>query len=132
MAKAIGTIKPFAGVVLGCALLLGTFLPSLVVLRFQLHREEISRTKCVQRALPEERNCCKGSCHLKNELKKVERSAQGEHEGPRIELRVEPAIALAHHFNKIVFLVAERSFAHEDRVNTNAGYPSITEPVPWA
>lgn len=131
MPRALGTKNRVASVLLGCTLLFGAFLPSLVVLQFQLNREEIIRTRCVQRALPEESNCCKGSCHLKKELKRVERSTEGEQQGPRIEVRVEPAIALANHFNDIVFLVAERSFAHEDRVSTDVGYPSITDPVPW-
>lgn len=79
------SLKPVLGITLVLALLFGLFLPSLVVLEFHMNRAEIIRTKCVQRALPEERNCCKGSCHLKKELKKVEASTEDEPQAPRIE-----------------------------------------------
>ncbi len=60
-------------------------LPSWVLLDFHLHRAEIIRTKCVERAKPIEKNCCKGSCHLKKELKK----ASGEQEKAPTEPRFE-------------------------------------------
>lgn len=132
MARDVGTTKRCASVVLGLSLLFGTFLPSLVLLDFQWNRAEIIRDKCVQRSLPEEKNCCKGSCHLKKELEKVERSTEGEQHGPRIEVRAEPAIVLSLTAFKIVFTAAERTFEQEGRVNASIGYPSITEPVPWA
>ena len=50
------SLKPVLGITLVLALLFGLFLPSLVVLEFHMNRAEIIRTKCVQRALPEERD----------------------------------------------------------------------------
>lgn len=45
--------------------------PAIVFVNFFLQRDSIIKELCVERAKPLEQNCCKGSCHLKKELKKA-------------------------------------------------------------
>ncbi len=129
MPKAIGTIKRFATVVRGFALLFGTFLPSLVVVQFQLNRAEIIRTKCVQRDRPIERNCCKGKCHLKKELKKAEGSTKGDRQAPRFEpLELIAAMPVEHRVQvRVVSAFAYPRVAMHDI----SGHRAPPDHVPW-
>lgn len=67
------------------SLLFGLLLPSAVVVHFQVKRAQIIATRCVERAKPVERNCCKGSCQLKKELKKASAATDTPTAPPRLE-----------------------------------------------
>lgn len=54
------------------SLLVCQFAKLIVVINFELNKISISKTKCVQRF--KKNNTCKGSCHLKKQLKKTEDS----------------------------------------------------------
>jgi hypothetical protein len=132
MPRALGTKNRVASVVLGCALLFGAFLPSLVVLQFQLNREEIIRTRCVQRFRPMEQNSCKGRCHLQKQLQEQEATREKDPNAPpRIELRTDPAIALQDRALTFEIPVVDLSFAGGTGSGACAGYVLTAEPVPW-
>lgn len=63
----------------------GISLPSAILLHFQLNRAEITRTRCVERFKPVEKNCCKGSCHLKKELRKASSEPGNDQRAPGVE-----------------------------------------------
>jgi len=73
------------GVVLVLAMLFGIALPTAVLVNFTLNRAEITLTKCVERFKPIEKNSCKGSCHLKKEMKKAAGEEGDAPAAPRLE-----------------------------------------------
>ncbi len=117
-----------------CLLIAAMALPfaltGLVLTRFHLERERIIREACVQRFLPVEQNCCRGTCQLE---KRLQEHGLGERQAPtpRIELRVEQAIVHALRAWVIVPEVYARGFAPERGDHLAAGHPSPIEPVPW-
>lgn len=53
---------------------------TLVHLNFQLNREFIADTHCLEKDVEE--STCNGSCHLKKELAKVQAPEEGDHGAP--------------------------------------------------
>lgn len=47
---------------------------TLILVNFELNREEIAKTLCVKKEEP--KNCCQGSCHLKKQLQAEEKKEQ--------------------------------------------------------
>lgn len=111
------------------ALLFGLLLPSAILLHFQVNRTEITRTRCVERFKPIEKNCCKGSCHLRKELKKAAPEGSKDPSAPRIEtlelVALPPSKAVA-----LVPRVAELRFP-EVRVALHRGHRDAVDHVPW-
>ncbi len=105
--------------------------PAAVVTSFLLQRERITKEFCVQRFKPVEQNCCKGSCHLREQLNEPASPEQAPGTSPRMEVRVEPAIIVG--LRPVTFELAAvtRAFAPSARWCVRVGYPSISEPVPW-
>lgn len=129
MSKAVGPMIRCMGVLLGAALLFGTFLPSLVLLDFELHRSEIIRTKCVQRDRPMEQNCCQGKCHLNKELKKASGASGNERPAPRIQ--TEELLALAPGtVHVLVRTATTRVFAVQGSAMAPGHRPAVDH-VPW-
>ncbi|MEZ4757570.1 MAG: hypothetical protein R2817_12145 [Flavobacteriales bacterium] len=111
------------------SLLFGLLLPSAVVVHFQVKRAEIIATRCVERAKPIERNCCKGSCQLKRELKKASAATDTPTAPPRLEPYAPVAFLplTAVQWIHVVHTTAQPPF----RVALCEGYPIATEHVPW-
>ncbi|MCB9182973.1 MAG: hypothetical protein H6591_03570 [Flavobacteriales bacterium] len=111
------------------AFLFGLLLPSAILLHFQVNRAEIARTRCVERFKPMEKNCCKGSCHLRKELKKAAPEGSKDPSAPRIEtlelVALPPCKTIA-----LVPRVAEMRFPPV-RAALHSGHRDAVDHVPW-
>jgi hypothetical protein len=114
---------------LGASLLFGLLLPSAVVVHFHVKRAEIIATQCVERAKPVERNCCKGSCQLKKELKKASAATDAPTAPPRIEPYLPIAVLPAAEVSRTtaVHTVTQPLYS----VALCEGHRSSLEHVPW-
>jgi hypothetical protein len=104
--------------------------PALVITRFHLDRAEIIRTLCVERMMPVEKNCCKGSCQLTKRLEATRAESNGQEAPPRLEL-VEVIAIVDGAAQGVPNSASARSFpilrgALQDGVNT------VPDPVPWS
>lgn len=61
-------------ILIGTGIIFQSFSKIFILINFQLNREYISKNLCVQKKF--KNNCCKGSCHLKKELKEEEKKEQ--------------------------------------------------------
>ncbi len=106
-------------------------LTAYVLVQFQLERDRIIKEVCVQRDRPLERNCCKGMCHLRKQLKAQEGEEHGPRSLPRIELREEPAVPVADRTVPLALRASERSFGPRPDPVFTPGFTRVAEPVPW-
>lgn len=61
-------------ILIGTGIIFQSFSTILILINFQLNKEYISKNLCVQKEVKD--NCCKGSCHLKKQLKEEEKKEQ--------------------------------------------------------
>lgn len=112
------------------AMALPFVLTATVLVRFHLERDRIIKELCVQRALPEAEQTCHGQCHLKKKLQ-VQEAPQDLPALPRLELRMEPAVNGHVGIPLSIPQARSRSFGPEEQYRMGAGYPSLSDPVPW-
>lgn len=129
MRRYLRPIRVLLSIWLVASLLFGLLLPSAVVVHFQVKRAEIIATRCVERAKPIERNCCKGSCQLKKELKKASAAKDTPSAPPRLEpyapLAVVPTSDTC--WTAAVQTIARPLFP----ANLREGHLTGVEHVPW-
>ncbi len=61
-------------ILIGTGIIFQSFSTIFILINFQLNKEYISKNVCVQKEVKD--NCCKGSCHLKKQLKEEEKKEQ--------------------------------------------------------
>jgi len=105
--------------------------PAAVVTVFLVQRDRIIKESCVERFKPVEQNCCKGSCHVRKQLKEQEGPQETPGSPSRIELRVEPAVVAAIGSGHLHIPSAAVCFGPAQDGSVLAGHAPVTEPVPW-
>ena len=58
-------------ILVGAGITFQSFSKMIILINFQLNKEYIAKNLCVQKEI--EDNCCKGSCHLKQQLQEEEK-----------------------------------------------------------
>jgi hypothetical protein len=61
-------------ILIGTGIIFQSFSKIFILINFQINREYISKNLCVQKKVKD--NCCKGSCHLKKQLKEEEKKEE--------------------------------------------------------
>ena len=108
--------------------LFNLFTPSGIWLNFKMNQSFIAKNLCVKKEIKE--NTCKGKCHLKKELEKVQTQENHQDKEPSF-----PVDTLDHLFNQTVekfnFLIVRRINSHHNKTfNILKGFTQITNPPP--
>lgn len=126
-------IKLTQAIIIGVlvVLLFNLFTPSGIWLNFKINQSFIAKNLCVKKEI--ENNTCKGKCHLKKELEKVQKQETHQNQEPNY-----PQSTLDHLFNEapvgyaFITTYTKIKFICSKTFDLKEGFYSIALPPPRA
>ena len=83
------------------SLVFNLVLPSIVLVEFKMNQDFIAENLCVEKEIKE--STCNGKCHLKKELKKVEKKSEVPYQN-KLALESEISVLYYQEINKFILL----------------------------